>query len=105
MSSLKPVYALASCLIVTGILGGCAATNASRSADQSNDEKIGANVRTLIDQHPDLGPPGAIQVQTLDHVVYLNGMVGDGLERGAAESIALQAPGVMQVVNSVAIDH
>jgi osmotically-inducible protein OsmY len=105
MSRLIPVYALASSLVVIGILAGCAATSASRSDVQSSDEKITANVTALIGKHPDLGPPGTIRVQTLDHVVYLNGTVGDGLERETAESIALEAPGVTQVVNSVAIDH
>jgi osmotically-inducible protein OsmY len=105
MSRLTPVYALASFLILAGALGGCAATSASRSADQPSDERITANVRTLINQHSDLGPPGSIRVQTLNHVVYLNGTVGDGLERGTAEAIALQTPGVTQVVNSLAFDH
>jgi osmotically-inducible protein OsmY len=98
MSKSKVPYSLASVLIVAGALCGCATTS-------PGDEKITANVQTMIDQHPDLGPPGAIQVQTQDHVVYLNGMVADGLEREAAETVALAAPGVTKVVDSVAISH
>ena|SRR5579863_7368906 len=45
--------------------------------------------------------PNAVSVQTIDHVVYLNGVVRSPLEIGAAESIADQVPGVARVVNSV----
>jgi osmotically-inducible protein OsmY len=45
--------------------------------------------------------PGAVSVQTLDHVVYLNGVVRSGLEIATAESIADQVPGVTGVVNSI----
>jgi osmotically-inducible protein OsmY len=44
-------------------------------------------------------------VQTQDHVVYLNGMVADGLERETAEAVASQTPGVKKVVDSVAVEH
>jgi osmotically-inducible protein OsmY len=98
MSKPKALYSLAAVLMVAGTLCGCATTSA-------DDEKITANVETLIDQHPDLGPPGAIQVQTQDHVVYLNGIVADGLERETAESVALDAPDVTKVVDSVAVAH
>lgn len=40
-------------------------------------------------------------MQTLDHVVYLNGLVSSSLEIATAESIARQVPGVKEVVNSV----
>lgn len=105
MSRPKPLHALASLLIVTGALAGCAATSACRIDDCSRDTTITTNVKTLIDQRLDLGPPRSIQVQTLDNVVYLHGMVGDGLERESAESVALEAPGVTQVVNSVFVAH
>jgi len=47
--------------------------------------------------------PNKITVQTLDHVVYLNGAVVSGLEISTAESIALQVPGVRRVMNSVVV--
>jgi hypothetical protein len=98
MSKLKVLYSLAPLLIVAGALNGCATTS-------PNDQRITANVEESIDKHPDLGPPGAIQVQTQDQVVYLNGLVGDGLERETAESLASQTPGVTKVVDSVAVAH
>jgi osmotically-inducible protein OsmY len=96
MSKPKALCSLASFVIVAGALNGCATTS-------PNDEKITANLEASIDQHPDLGPPGAIQVQTLNHVVNLYGMVGDGLGRETAESVALQTPDVTKVV--VAVSH
>ena len=95
MSKVKPFYSLASVLIVAGALYGCATTGGA------GDEKITANVKTLIDQHPDLGPPGTIQVQTVDHVVYLTGQVDNEVERSVAESAALTVAGVTRVVNSI----
>jgi hypothetical protein len=45
--------------------------------------------------------PNAVSVQTIDHVVYLNGVVRSGLEISTAESIAHHVPGVARVVNSI----
>jgi osmotically-inducible protein OsmY len=42
-------------------------------------------------------------VQTLDHVVYLNGLVDTDLERQLAESVAAGAKGVTRVVNSIGL--
>jgi osmotically-inducible protein OsmY len=59
----------------------------------------------MFNQHPDLGPSGAIQVQTQNGVVYLNGAVGKGLESDAATTLASQVPGVARVVNNIAVTH
>jgi hypothetical protein len=45
--------------------------------------------------------PNVVSVQTIDHVVYLNGVVRSSLEIGTAESIAGHVPGVARVVNSI----
>ena len=50
-------------------------------------------------------PPHSIDVQTIDHVVYLNGFVGAGLESDTAQSVADGAPGVARVVNDIAVTH
>jgi osmotically-inducible protein OsmY len=42
-------------------------------------------------------------VQTLDHVVYLSGVVDTDLERQMAESVAREAPGVAKVINSIGL--
>ncbi len=59
----------------------------------TGDAQITSDVRALFSQHPELEPPNLLYVQTLDHVVYLRGVVDTDLERQMAESVALQAKG------------
>jgi osmotically-inducible protein OsmY len=42
-------------------------------------------------------------VQTLDHVVYLNGVVDTPFEQRLAESVAGEAAGVKRVVNNIGL--
>jgi osmotically-inducible protein OsmY len=102
MTSPNPLYALASFLILTVALPGCA-TFQERGSNADDDAKISANVQTQLDQRPQLGPPHSIDVRTINHVVYLDGFVGAGLESATAESIADEAPGVTRVVNDIAV--
>ena len=99
------LHAIAFVVILASALPGCATYKSCRSGGCSADAKITANVQTLFGQYPELGPPNSIDIQTLDRVVYLNGLVGEGLENSTAESVALQAPGVKRVVNSIAVSH
>ena len=106
MITQKPLFrAFAFVAIFAGALQGCATYKDCGFGGCAGDAKITANVQTLFDQHPDLGPPNSIQVQTLDHVVYLDGFVSAGLERSTAESVAHEAPGVTKVVNSIAVSR
>jgi osmotically-inducible protein OsmY len=106
MITRKPIFrAFALVAIFTGALQGCATYKDCGFGGCAGDAKISANVQTLFDQHPELGPPNSIQVQTLDHVVYLDGFVAAGIESSTAESIAHQAPGVTKVVNSIAVSR
>jgi osmotically-inducible protein OsmY len=41
--------------------------------------------------------------RTIDHIVYLHGMVSEGLQGREAEAIAQQTPGVARVVNLLAV--
>jgi osmotically-inducible protein OsmY len=91
--------------IFVGALQGCATYKECESGGCSGDAKITANVQTLLDQHPELGPPNSIEVQTLDRVVYLNGFVSEGLDSSTAESVARETSGVARVVNSIAVTH
>ncbi len=97
------LYALAFTVILTGALSGCAAYRKCGFAGCPGDAKIMAEVRALFRQHPALEPPNLLEVQTLDHVVYLYGVLDTDLEREMAESIALQVSGVVRVVNSIGI--
>jgi osmotically-inducible protein OsmY len=97
------VYALAFALVLTGTLPGCAAYKKCGFAGCPGDAEITAQVRALFDQYPVLKPPNLLEVQTLDHVVYLNGVVDTDLERQMAESVAHEAKGVARVVNSIGL--
>jgi osmotically-inducible protein OsmY len=83
-------------------LAGCAAYDKCGFQGCPGDARINAEVQALIAQHPALQPPNLIYVQTLDRVVYLSGMVDTSTERLLAESVAQAAPGVRQVVDSIA---
>jgi len=97
-----------SCLIVYAVLAfstlhGCATFKKCGLAGCAGDARIAAEVQALFNEHPALLAPNAIGIQTLDHVVYLSGLVDTGLEQSLAEEVALEAPGVVRVVNSIAI--
>ena len=74
-------------------------------AISKRDEKITANVQAAIDRHPDLGPPGAIQVETRKGVVYLSGLVDSNLSVENAGSVVRRVNGVIDVVNNVSVDQ
>lgn len=96
MSKLRKLYGLAPAFIVMGAMTACATVG-------TNDAKTTAHVQAALNQHPELGAPGSIEVQTFDHVVYLNGMVSQGMQSREAQQVALQQPGVMQVQNLLAV--
>ena len=85
------------------LLAGCATDRTCNSAACMTNEKTTAAVQSAFAKHPDLGAPGAIRVETTDHVVYLYGEVDSGLERESAGSVASQVMGVTRVVNSIGI--
>ena len=96
---------LAFVLILTVALPGCATFAKCGFSGCPGDANITANVHALFDQHAELEPPSSIDVQTLDHVVYLYGLVSTELQRETAESVALEAGGVTRVVNSIAVSN
>ena len=101
----RKLYGFASVFILTCTAAGCATYEKCGLEGCPGDANVTANVQALFDRHPELGPPNSIGVQTLDHVVYLNGMVAAGMQRQEAESVALEASGATQVVNSIAVTH
>ena len=102
MSKFKPL-ALIVVLLLNGVLAGCAAERKCGWGGCPGDAQITANVQTQLNRHPDLEGVSSINVQTLDHVVYLSGEVSDGLMQDAAEGIARRSPGVSRVVNTIAV--
>jgi osmotically-inducible protein OsmY len=104
-SHLRKVFGFTSILITMGAVAGCATYQNCRFGGCPGDADITANVHALLDKHPDLGPPNSIDVQTDNHVVFLYGMVSEGLQSREAEAVALAAPGVTQVENSIAVSR
>jgi len=102
----RSLCALAFVLSLSGAVSGCAAYNTYEKCGFRGcpgDAKITSDVLAKFSQRLDL-EPNAISVQTLDHVVYLYGLVSSSLEISTAESIARKVPGVTGVVNSVAAE-
>jgi osmotically-inducible protein OsmY len=100
----RKLYGLTSAFILAGALTGCATYEKCGLEGCPGDAKVTANVQSLLDQHPAL-EANRIDVQTLDHVVYLNGMVATGLESSEAATVAGEAPGVTRVVNLLAVSR
>lgn len=93
-------------LVLVSALSGCATVGETagqcQSSGCSSDAKITSQVQTSFKEHPAFGA-NELRVQTIDSVVYLNGIVSAGLERANAETLARQTPGVTQVVSNIAV--
>jgi osmotically-inducible protein OsmY len=100
MSAPRTVRLMTLGLVITGVLSGCATFEKCGFKGCPGDAQVTAEVKALFDKHPELGT--SIDVQTLDHVVYLYGLVDTPLESEIAQSVALQAPGAARVVSSIA---
>ena len=94
---------VAAALTVAAVLPGCAVF--PRSSDAAVDQKITADVETRFGQYAQLEAPNLLNVQTINRVVYLNGLVSTGLQRRDAELAAGQVQNVDKVVDSIAVVH
>jgi osmotically-inducible protein OsmY len=103
MHSTKWLCLGAFALALLSALPGCATYRKCGLAGCAGDERITAEVQALFNRHPGLQPPNEISIQTLDHVVYLYGLVDTNMEQRLAEEVAMEAPGVIRVVNSIAV--
>jgi len=91
--------------VVVMVMSGCAAYRECGFRGCPGDAQISSEVQALFQQHSALEPPNLISVQTLNHVVYLYGIVATDLQRQLAEAVAASAPGVVKVVNSIGLDN
>jgi osmotically-inducible protein OsmY len=87
-------------LLLVGVTG-CATYDKCGIEGCANDRKVTANVRAAFDEYPELGPPNSINVETLNHVVYLTGHVSAGEMRSTAESTAQKVAGVTRVEDTI----
>jgi osmotically-inducible protein OsmY len=99
----KKILAFVAALTVAAALPGCAMF--PRSSNPAVDQKITADVETRFGQNAELEVPNLLNVQTINRVVYLNGLVSTGLQRRDAESEANQVQGVDKIVNSIAVSR
>jgi osmotically-inducible protein OsmY len=95
------VLAFVAALTVAATLPGCALF--PQSSNPAVDRAITADVETRFGQYAVLEAPNQLNVQTINRVVYLNGLVATGLQRWDAESVASQVQGVDKVVNSIGV--
>lgn len=102
-SGTKKILAFVAALVVAAALPGCAVF--PQSSNVAADHQITADVETRFAQNSELEAPNVLNVQTINRVVYLNGLVSTGLQRTDAELVAKQVQDVDRVVNSIAVIH
>ena len=105
MNKARAVQAWPVCIMLMGALSGCATIEKCGLEGCASDRKISAQVGELLNAHPEFGPPGSISVETLNGVVYLDGLVPGGLEKRSVDSIVRQVSGVKRVVNGISVQH
>jgi osmotically-inducible protein OsmY len=88
-------------MILAAALPGCAVFEKCSPQNCATDAKITADVGDMFGAHTEFGPPGSIHVQTINGVVYLNGLVNSDMERQSAEALVLKVQNVKDVVNSL----
>ena len=86
-------------------LSGCLSSRECTSEECKNDAKITAAVQAQLRERTELGAPNSVFVQTRGGIVYLTGQVSTDVQRQTAESVAGQVPGVVRVVNSIALTY
>jgi osmotically-inducible protein OsmY len=84
-------------------LYGCATFDRCGSAGCTQDAKTTASVEAQFREHADLSPPNSLNVQTLNHVVYLSGLVSSGLQRDSAEEVAREASDGARIVDTISV--
>lgn len=104
MSRLVPrllLIALACCLC------GCAAYQTWRKCGSGcpGDAALSGEVRARLSQHTELLAPNEVDVNVLDGVVYLSGLVATDLQRTIAEDVAHSTPGVHRVVDLIGLEY
>jgi osmotically-inducible protein OsmY len=71
----------------------------------AEDAGIASSVEAALDASSVSDVTSSIQVQSIDHVIYLHGLVDSYPEKVLVQSIAAQTPGVLRVVNSLELHN
>lgn len=97
------ICALTAAVSVALAVPGCAAYRKCGFEGCPGDAKIAASVSDAFKKHAELQAPNLIDVQAIDGVVYLYGLVDTDYQLQMAELVAHQVPGVTKVVNSIGL--
>jgi osmotically-inducible protein OsmY len=100
---MKFTRSLFATITLVAAMTGCATYKTCPGSRCTSDEDTTAAVNSALSAHADLGPPNQIQVSTIDHVVYLTGIVDTGYQRSSAGTLAAKTDGVTRVVNSISL--
>jgi osmotically-inducible protein OsmY len=102
----KKRFAPIAALMLASALAGCATFGETAGTCQSDgcstDAKITSDIQSSFNAYPEFGAD-QLRVQTINNVVYLNGILSVSPERADAEAVARQTPGVTQVVDNIAV--
>lgn len=97
------ISALCLALVTPVTLGASACATTQPMTEQTNDSVITGRVGRRLTADPDV-QRYAIDVDTLDGVVYLRGKVDSDAMKTSAEKIAESTDGVRKVVNELVVD-
>jgi osmotically-inducible protein OsmY len=100
----RAVARLAAVAVLLSV-AGCASLEGCGAEGCPEDRRISGEVRALLEGHPALEAPNRVTVQTLDRVVYLNGLVDTPYQKELAEAFARQAAGTVRVVNLIGVSN
>jgi hypothetical protein len=100
----KSILAFLSAFFLCSVVSGCVTIEKCGLEGCPGDQKITSHVEALLEQHPDLDA-NLLTVQTLNHVVYLDGLVESDLQSDTAAAIAKHVKGVKEVVNNISVNN
>jgi osmotically-inducible protein OsmY len=101
MKNTKRISALALSMVLAGALAGCAGFGRCSPENCASDKQTLSELNSALASHRELGAPADIHSQVINGVAYLTGVLDTDLEVHNAERIALQVPGVKDVVNNL----
>lgn len=101
MQKIKTISAAGLAFIVAMGLNGCAIFPHCSPENCASDKEINAAVGEVFKEHPELGPPATLHIQTINGVVYMSGPVDSDFEVRHAEAFARQVANVKDVQNNL----
>lgn len=95
----------AAATVLAAALSGCDTLHALQKCGRSGcpgDAQTTARIEAALRAHPEISL-WDIQIQTLDRVVYLHGLVDTNVQRDTIETVARADPQVVRVVDSISL--